>query len=117
MATSGELRGESRKNLPRLSDHVLDHLGHAADLLDHDGCLAHSGLNRIELRRTTGLCHRVGADPWIAGLAARMDGQRRLGELIHELAAAVGQPEEDIRGEVLEIVRQLLLKGIVELPE
>jgi hypothetical protein len=72
-------------------------------------------LSRMELCRTTGLCHRIGVDPWIAGLVARMDGKRPLEELIGELAVQAQQEPAAIRSEVLEIVGQLLLKGVVEL--
>ena len=70
----------------------------------------------MELRKEQGLGAVVRVDAYTAGLVGRCDGRRTLQNLIDELAGTLGRGEEDVKGPMLAIVRQLIERGIL-MPE
>jgi len=67
----------------------------------------------IELRRAQGMTWTANVDPYVAGLAARCDGQRPLRSLIAELSEATGQSVDALTPPVLEVVRALVDGGFL----
>jgi hypothetical protein len=60
-----------------------------------------------------GLGYEGGVDPYMANLVVRCDGTRRLGELVAELAASLGQPVSDVAQACVSIAANLIERGIL----
>jgi len=65
------------------------------------------------LRLEHGLVPPGDSDPYTAQLVARCDGTRRLGDLVGELAAALGQDPPSTEAACLGIVRRLVGSGLL----
>jgi methylase of polypeptide subunit release factors len=86
------------------------------DLRLHHECEPGAGDWRLtvsELRLKRGLTFHATTDPFIAGLVVRCDGQARLGELLAELAEALGAEAEKMMPHILTAVRQLVDRGFL----
>ncbi len=66
-----------------------------------------------QLQLARGLAYTGNIDPYVARLLARCDGRRRLVDLIEELAGWVDQDAATITPTCLDIVRRLVLRGLL----
>ncbi|MBV9577082.1 MAG: class I SAM-dependent methyltransferase [Chloroflexi bacterium] len=67
------------------------------------------------LVRETGLKPRAEIDPPLAGLLATVDGSRTIGQVIEQLARALGGTPDAVSAQVLPAVRQLVSHGFLTL--
>ncbi len=70
-------------------------------------------LAEVEMRLERGLAYSGSVDLYIAHLAARCDGRRRLGELLDELAQAAGEDPATLAPACLAVVRRLVERGFL----
>ena len=68
------------------------------------------------LERCSGLAYSGNADPYIARLMARCNGQHSLAELLGEMAASLGNQPDQLAAALLDVVRRLIERGFL-LPE
>lgn len=66
-----------------------------------------------QLELASGLAYTGDADPYIAALLARCDGRRRLGDLMGELAVAMGQDRSALTATCVALVRRLVERGFL----
>jgi SAM-dependent methyltransferase len=67
-----------------------------------------------EVRRTTGLGYEGTLDPLGVGLLVRCDGKQTVGDLLAEVAQALGRDAESLAGPVLGAVRIMISMGFLE---
>lgn len=74
-------------------------------------------VERSRLRQARGLRWEVETDEALAGLVAACDGRAPLGLLLDVLAAALGADPAEVRAASLPVVRDLVGRGLLDLPD